>query len=213
MPRRSPVINYGVILLCGLLASACALPQAGYTNIKDVDDKSAGYVFGTIGRSLDAPYAEVAIDFHGIGTEAIGRFTFIGATLRTPKDFTEGRRSGSLFHVQLPAGEYAIHDVLFHHQPAGLFSYTYRASRRLHAPFVVKAGVLTYLGEYIAVARNDAGQGTSVDPSTGYYEVSDKMERDRELLFAKQPTLQTLPIENAVLNPDTVQLPHFRPIR
>ena len=128
-------------------------------------------------------------------------------------DFTNGEQPGVVFVRALPPGRYG---VLNFESWANFYGNIkpFMLKKNFYAPFTIKSGVATYLGEFasypISLKRymgHDVKEPHKMVVAT-YYVVSDQMERDMALAKARVPAITH--DEKAIVDPANVKSPFIR---
>ena len=116
---------------------------------------------------------------------------FFRAQMSDP-DF-EGRETGKVFVVRLPAGRYDVFDFGFGGTVAGMGT-SWSSSTPFSMPFTIQPGKATYIGNF---ARAPS-LGTVLEPqlgAAGFFVISDQWDRDRAIAMSREPGLSEFQIE------------------
>lgn len=124
-----------------------------------------------------------------IGCRCVG---FFGT--RSDFDYT-GRESGKVTTRRLPPGDYEIHDFGFG-GALGARVTAFSSGRSFSIPFTIRPGQTTYIGAF----SRAPSLGTTLEPTlgaAGYFIVSDRSDRDLDILRRRNPDLPPVTVSVA----------------
>lgn len=105
---------------------------------------------------------------------------------------------GSVFILDLPAGQYEFYDVQFYYNN-GTYSNSYSAREEFSIPFSVEANRAAYLGSFVAHGVWGKNIFFISIPAGGYFKISDQFERDKGLVAALRPEIPANSIQPRLL--------------
>lgn len=182
------------VLVAALLLWGCAVPEPAslYRSPSDYDGPT-GRIVGTVGvftkPGSENPFYLNEMYFRSVDGSTAGNISFSGTGLASQEaHYTTASEKGLVFALELPVGEYEFYDLKFLRNDGG-GQWGYRSSNEFSLPFFVEAGQTAYLGSFIAYA-----EGIDIDRPWaasfgGQFRVSDKFERDRELITEIHPDI------------------------
>ena len=206
MVRFIAVLAFAVLTL---QLSACAsAPLVPDVLPEDVPNEETGFIAGSFSREYNAVhYYSNNFYFRSTASEETyllksnppaGGDLFSGYR----DDFTSYDYKGAVFLIPLPVGEYEFYNF-FLNGGANHFS-----SREDYAiPFEVLPNAITYLGEVKLVPQRARNTFGILIPWGGIWVISDKQERDMQLLLEKFPELDVDAFVKRIPDEERVEAP------
>ena len=156
-------------------------------------DGPTGQIVGTVGVYIE-PGVENQfylnhLYFRSLDGHTAGNISFAETELASQEThYTTDVEKGSVFALELPAGDYEFYDLKFLRNDGG-GQWGFRSRNEFSLPFVVVAGQATYLGSFIAHGEGIDGDRPWTATFGGQFRVSDQFERDRQLIAELHPDI------------------------
>ena len=198
--RRNALLLAATLLLGGCAASGpyATMPQG----------QPVGWV--VVAMSKDMNYSTMEISIKPVDGSWGGRGMGVNPMVFNATYHQFGEKKGGYVRAsQFTPGTYHITNVRLVYAPS---NWVYTSKADFSVPFEVKAGEVTYLGEFLAT-------GTIVKPvilipnvDVPYFIISDQQSRDMAIAVAETPELKGLPVKRAALQRSS-STPFFRTTR
>lgn len=163
-------------------SSGVVLPES----VRVAPPTSYGTVIASIGTGGEEVATGRGVIYSLVGSSESGMLKFSNGGMfggDTPEDFSYANGgAGAVVMAQLPPGEYQLINVYFFENYGQMGTKTFQAQEPFSIKFTVPEGGVVYLGEFLGhrlVAKNMFYINISVG---GYFVVTDRLERDLELL-------------------------------
>lgn len=191
--------------LASLLAlSACSSMNRIPTNYSGTD---AGYVVVGVGATTQTDYSHYTLLFRKSGQPKTGRFSYF-STKSSPTGYKANTESGVVEVHSLPPGNYEIYNFDIAMKLGN--GETHLTSKTdFSIPFTVRAGQVTYLGNYLAnqiTGKDVYGQPI---PAGAVFVVEDREEHDLYLAAKLKPSLTSSVVTDATPRIKEIKNPYF----
>jgi hypothetical protein len=201
------MIRIAAVAVASLLASCTTHSLSPLTVDESSLTETRGIVVGSFARDPEAPYyVSQAISFqnsaHGARHRVLATYPDSLVNKPTPDEFETPDSKGAIFVRLLEAGEYSFNGFsVSHHTSRGTATISPRHD--FSVPFQVEAGKVNYIGEFKRVSLEGKGDEA---PLPGWA-ISDRMERDREVIAREYPDIPLDELINAVPSKERVASP------
>ncbi|MDF1821548.1 MAG: hypothetical protein P1U64_08245 [Alcanivoracaceae bacterium] len=206
MTRFIAILAFSVLSL--QLAGCASAPLVPDVLPEDVPNAETGYIAGSFSREYNAVhYYSNNFLFRNIASEETYRLESnppAGGDLFSGyrDDFSSYDYKGAAFLIPLPVGEYEFYNF-FLNGGANHFS----AREDYSIPFEVLPNAITYLGEVKLVPQRARNTFGIFIPWGGIWVLSDKQERDMQLLLEKFPELDAGAFVKRIPDEERIEAP------
>lgn len=207
------LLKFSLAALALSLLTACihSPTRVFDSSLEKGDPSKIGYIAGSVtGPIKGRRYSSQGIYVCNAKQDIIFEFGFTDNWAQKEKpDINSDGVEGKTFTLPLPEGEYYFCDFWFFAN-GGTYSTGFSAENKFSIPFQVKAGAVSYIGEFLGISATGRNIfGISVRAG-GYWVVSNKRERDMPLISLKNKDIAARPLIMTVPQIDDYHLPFMR---